>query len=124
MNATSMRVEAIERNGVRIVACAENVTALGDALGLVAACAENRTDRLLIESMYLPPEFFELRTRFAGELLQKLQNYRIQVAAVFASDDGHGDRFREFLLEARRSRSASFRVFAAREEAEAWLVGD
>ena len=114
-----MRVEIVERDGVRFACCGEPVGSAGDALGIVAACIENGTYRLLLESRHLPPAFFELRTGLAGEVLQKLQNYRIRVAGVFPSEEGYGDRFRELLREARSG--STFRAFADRELAEAWL---
>jgi hypothetical protein len=76
---------------------------------------------LLVEADRLPPEFFDLRTGFAGELLQKIENYGLRVAAVFPSEEGYTARFREFLLEARRG--SRFRAFAARGDAERWLAG-
>jgi hypothetical protein len=67
----------------------------------------------------LPPEFFELRTRFAGEFIQKLLNYRLIVAGFFGADNTYSKRFREYLAEARNGRQ--FRVFSTREEAMDWL---
>jgi len=117
-----MDVELIERDGVPIVACAGAITRAGDALELVSACVERSASRVLVEARHLPPAFFELRSGFAGEFLQKLQNYRMRVGGVFPPDGAYGERFREFLLEARRGRS--FRVFDVRAEAEAWLASD
>jgi len=117
-----MRVEVFDRDGVRIVECVESITRVADALGLVTACIENDSTRLLLESRHLPAEFFDLRSGFAGELLQKLQNYRIRLAGVFPSEREYGERFSEFLSEAKRGRS--FRAFAVRADAEAWLVSE
>jgi hypothetical protein len=116
-----MRLDFLDHDGVAVAECAETVPAAGGATDLVAACLEHGVDRLLLESRHLPPPFFDLRTGFAGELLQKLQNYQVREAGVFPSEEGYGDRIRELLLEARRSRG-SFRVFATRDEALAWLA--
>jgi hypothetical protein len=88
-----------------------------DVLEWVAA----DTHALLVEAQHFPPEFFDLKTGFAGELLQKLENYGIRVAAVFPTEDGYTQRFREFLGEARR-RGSTFRAFSARDDAERWLA--
>jgi len=117
-----MRVEVFDRDGVRVVECVDSITHAADALGLVTACIENDSTRLLLESRHLPAEFFDLRSGFAGELLQKLQNYRIRLAGVFPSEREYGERFSEFLSEAKRGRS--FRAFAVRADAEAWLVSE
>ena len=114
-----MKLERLERNGVPILECTEPIARVEDALDVVSGCVEHGTNRLLVDSRRLPPAFFDLRSGFAGEFLQKLVNYGVRLAGVFASEDGYPERFREFLLEAKRGRA--FRVFANREDAEAWL---
>jgi Domain of unknown function (DUF4180) len=117
-----MHLKTFDHHGVQIVECVDAITRVEDAMDLVAACFEHDAQRVLLESRVLPTAFFDLRSGFAGEFLQKFSNYRIKLAAVFASEDGYSDRFREFLLEARRGRG--FRVFASRPEAEAWLISE
>lgn len=114
-----MQVELRERDGVRYLECT-GAMGPGDAMALVAACLEHGAGGVLLESHHLPPAFFDLRTGFAGELLQKLQNYGLRLAGVFASEEQYGERVRELLREARRGRG--FRAFSAREDAEAWLA--
>lgn len=95
------------------------IVRVDDALRLVEASYERGTRAFLLDSALLPSEFFDLRTRFAGEFVQKLVNYGLRVAAVFPPDAGRGERFGEFVDELRRGQS--FRTFSARAEAEAWL---
>lgn len=115
-----MKVEVGERAGAKIVSSAERIASVDDALALIGSCIEHDTQRLLIDGAHLPPAFFELRSRFAGEFVQKLANYRLRVAAYFATGPERSERFEEFLREARRGRD--FRAFTSREEAEIWLV--
>ena len=93
-----------------------------DALDLVAACGENGTQRLMIHASNLAPEFFDLSTRVAGEILLKFSNYRIQAAAVLRPEMVERGKFKDFVLETNRGRD--FRVFYDRQSAESWLVGD
>ncbi|MCW7540396.1 DUF4180 domain-containing protein [Aquabacterium sp. A7-Y] len=102
-----------------VVECRTGVNEPANALDLIAACAQHDTDRLLLLSTALPPAFFELRTRFAGDFIQKLINYRLRVGGVFESDDAYPERFREYLLEARHG--PQFRAFSSREDALQWL---
>jgi len=115
-----MKVQLSERAGAKIVSCAEPITSVDDALALIASCIENDSQLLLLDGEQLPPAFFELRSRFAGEFVQKLANYRLRVAACFVSGPERSERFEEFLREARRGRD--FRAFTSREDAEIWLV--
>jgi hypothetical protein len=116
-----MKVVAIERSGQRLLECVELLPRASEALELVSLCHEHDSNRVLIESHTLPAEFFDLRTGLAGEILQKLVNYHVRLAGVFPSESDYNPRFRELLLEAKRGKS--FRSFAAREDAEAWLAG-
>ena len=106
--------------GVRVVEWLEPIAQTGDALALVAACFEHDAHAVLLEDRVLPPAFFELRTGFAGEFLQKLENYQIRLAGVFPTERAYAERFREFLAEAKHGRR--FRAFAERAAAEAWLA--
>lgn len=115
-----MKVELVERNGMRLLECVEPIARAAEALDLVSSCIEHRSRCVLVESRHLPPEFFDLRSGFAGEFVQKLVNYNVQLAGVFPSEEGYSERFREFLLEAKRGRA--FRAFANRADAEAWLA--
>src|SRR6185503_693016 len=100
-----MTMQLLDRHGIRIVECTEEIVRVDDALALIAACLESGSTRLLIEACFLPAAFFDLRSRFAGEFLQKLQNYNLQLAAVLPADSYYGERFSEFLAEAKRGRS-------------------
>ncbi|WP_082107128.1 DUF4180 domain-containing protein [Chromobacterium vaccinii] len=86
------------------------------AVELVSACIGEgceRCERLLISHEVLPAAFFQLSSRFAGEFLQKLQNYRLQTAVVIDAERDYGERFGEYLREARRGRFS--RLFLSRE---------
>ncbi|WP_082113833.1 DUF4180 domain-containing protein [Chromobacterium vaccinii] len=80
------------------------------AVELVSACIG---ERLLISHEVLPADFFQLSSRFAGEFLQKLQNYRLQTAVVIDAERDYGERFGEYLREARRGRFS--RLLLSRE---------
>ncbi|MGE5677520.1 MAG: DUF4180 domain-containing protein [Pseudomonadota bacterium] len=111
-------------NGRRYMECTSSDTGLTgekDALELVTACFENDTDLLLLDHSVLSVDFFRLSTGVAGEILQKLVNYRIKTAAVIPSGATDNARFKEMALEA--NKGSHFRIFDTREEAESWLAG-
>lgn len=108
-------------SGARLVIleCVGSVVDLDDALSIVAASHELNTNKVLLRDRQLPPDFFELQTRLAGEFIQKLVNYRITLACVFEDDGRFSNRFREYIGEAKRGRQ--FRSFTDEGEAIAWL---
>lgn len=91
-----------------------------DAMEMVSACFEAGTRNLLLDHGTLPPDFFDLSTGVAGELVQKLINYGIRAAVVVPDDEMHSQRFREFARESLRS--GSFRVLPDRRSAVDWLA--
>jgi PadR family transcriptional regulator AphA len=92
-----------------------------DALELVAACGENRTDNLLFYADNLTEDFYHLESGLAGKILLKFSIYRLRVAAVLTPDLVNKGRFREMASETNRGNQ--FRIFFDRESAEQWLVG-
>ncbi|WP_249605336.1 DUF4180 domain-containing protein [Chromobacterium sp. IRSSSOUMB001] len=115
-----MQAQVITVKQARLIECLAGVESLDQALELVALCAEHDAPCVLLAEGALPPAFFDLSSRFAGEFIQKLVNYRLAVAGVFVDGAAYGERFGEYLHEARRGRQ--FRVFDDREAALAWLA--
>ena len=87
--------------------------------GCVVRCIEHDTRALLFDGGALPPAFFDLSTGVAGELVQKLVNYGVRMAAVVPDLSAHSRPFQDFAREANVGRR--FRFFATRAEAVAWL---
>jgi hypothetical protein len=90
-----------------------------DPVAAVFGCIEQGVQALLLDAGALPAAFFDLRTGVAGELVQKLVNYGIRMAAVVPDLAARPERFREFAREANAGRQ--FRFFATRDEATDWL---
>ena len=90
-----------------------------DSTPALEACLSHRSDALLLREADLPEEFFDLSTGVAGEVLQRLANYRIRLAVV-ASLERFSPRFADLLAEERTR--GRFAVFAETEAARAWLL--
>jgi PadR family transcriptional regulator AphA len=93
-----------------------------EALEWVALCAENGTDRLLLNTDCLTDDFFHLSTGVAGAILLKFSNYRIKVAALSTPELVNQGKFRDMALET--NRGSAFRIFYDHEKAEQWLTSD
>ena len=75
-----------------------------DVLGLIGQGVE----RVLLADAQLNPDFFDLSTGFAGELLQKCANYGIRVAVILTADEPHSTSFRQFVGESNRGNQFLF----------------
>jgi len=115
-----MNVHLVSGTARPVLECVSGLERADDALELIVSCREHGTRRLLLPSQAFPPAFFDLRSGFAGEFVQKLVNYHLRVGAVFETEEGYSGRFREYLSEARRGQQ--FRVFDTRTEAIGWLT--
>ena len=104
-----------------ILRCATPITRLDDALDIVSGAYEHGASTLILHEVDLPVDFFDLSTKFAGEIVQKFMNYRLVVALVVADEMVYSYAFRQFALEARSGRQ--FRTFGDEASALAWLDG-
>jgi len=93
------------------------VDSLADIPDLIGAAFS--VDGLLLLEADLGPDFFRLRSGVAGELFQKLVNYRVPTALVLPDFAAHGERFAELAYE--HSRHPSVRFVTTEAAAREWL---
>jgi hypothetical protein len=77
------------------------------------------TEGFLLTENDVGQDFFRLESGVAGELFQKLVNYRIKAAFVCSDPSRHGRRFSELALE--HSSHSQVRFFRTQQEAICWL---
>ena len=93
------------------------VHSVGDIVGALAESVS--PEGLVLSEEDLGPDFYDLKTGLAGELFQKVVNYRGKVAIVIPDPGAYGDRFSELAYEHRRHPSVRF--FEDRAKALQWL---
>jgi Domain of unknown function (DUF4180) len=96
-----------ELHGVRVFACAVEGVELRndrDAIELISEAWKHRASFLVIPTARLGDDFFRLRTRIAGEIIQKFAQYRLRVAILgdIAPHVNESPTFRDFVYEANR----------------------
>lgn len=118
-----MNYQVITHNQNKYISCStenNSITTVQDILDLVAACGENETFLVMLFAENFTPDFYNLRTGLAGDILQKFVNYHIKTAAILPPEKVGQGKFYEMVLEA--NRGTSFHVFNDRENAEKWLL--
>lgn len=93
-----------------------------DPAAVVRGCIESGAQTLLLDAASLTPEFFDLSTGVAGDLVHRLALYRIRMAAVVPDPSIHSAHFQDFVREANRGQR--FRFFRTRDEAAQWLEAE
>ena len=87
---------------------------------LIEACFADRANAAMLYAANPTPAFFDLSSGEAGEILQKLRNYRIRLAVVCPPGSVvFSSRFGELLADERRGKH--FGIFETRQDASDWL---
>ena len=77
-------------------------------------------DKVILRDQQIAPDFFDLSTGFAGELVQKCMNYQIRLAIVATDRHGWSVHFRQFADES--TRHGHFIFVQSTEDARAQLA--
>lgn len=98
-----MNKHVLEADGPLIATLADVSTLIGATWGL-------EVDELVVPVSRLHASFFDLSTRFAGELLQKLVNHRLKLTVVgdVSPYVERSTAFRDFVREVNRGAHVRF----------------
>lgn len=86
-----------------------------DALDIMANCNYQGAYKIIIKEQNISPEFFDLKTGLAGEILQKFSTYRVQLAIIGDFSKYTSKSLRDFISESNRYRRINF--ISSKEEA-------
>lgn len=79
-----------------------------DVLDLLGESGSNDCSRIIIYEKNLNPDFFNLKTGFAGEILQKFSNYNVKLAIVGDFSKYVSKSLRDFIYESNKGRLIFF----------------
>lgn len=65
-------------------------------------------DRVIVHEKNITPDFFDLRSGIAGEILQKFSTYRVRLAIVGDFSKYTSNSLKEFIFESNRNRHINF----------------
>ena len=65
-------------------------------------------DKVILHEKNITPDFFDLKTGIAGEILQKFSNYRVRLAIVGDFSTYPGQSIRDFIFESNRRGHINF----------------
>lgn len=98
-----MTIHFLDESGPLLSSEADALDIVGDAFGMEASVA-------VVPAARFRPEFFDLSTRLAGDFVQKLVNYRIQLIILgdISSFVEVSESLRAFVAESNRGRHIWF----------------
>lgn len=107
-----MKITVIEANGENIAVVNSDETLIEDvqsALDLMATVQyETGSYVMVLHKSVLSEDFFDLKTRLAGEILQKYINYRVKVAIIGDFSGYSSKSLRDFIYECNQGKDILF----------------
>lgn len=73
-----------------------------DILDIMADVGYNKCNRIIIHDKNLNPDFFDLKTKVAGEILQKFSNYRMKLAIIGDFSQFKSKSLKDFIRESNK----------------------
>lgn len=87
----------------------ENViTTVDDGLNLLGDLYYQDFDKIIIHEKNVTPDFFDLKTGIAGDILQKFSNYRVRLVVVGDFSKYSNKSLKEFIYESNKGRQINF----------------
>lgn len=74
-----------------------------DAVDLMAECNYKDAGCIILNENNITKDFFDLKTRIAGEILQKFSNYRVRLAIAGDFSKYPGKSLKDFIYESNRT---------------------
>lgn len=84
------------------------ISEVQDALDLMADCRYSGNDGIILYESQIIPEFFDLKTGIAGEILQKFSTYDMQLAIIGDFSKYTSKSLRDFIYESNKTGRINF----------------
>ena len=103
-----MEILNLENGIAEIVSDQLMIKDIADGIDLVGNVYYQGFDKIIVYEKNITPEFFDLSTKIAGEILQKFSNYRIRLVIVGSFEDYQGKSLRDFISESNKLSHINF----------------
>ena len=103
-----------------VISAQIEVNNVQDALDIMANCAYQEAERIILYEKNIIDSFFDLKTTLAGDILQKFSNYRVRLAIVGDFSKYTSKSLKDFIYESNKARRINF--VTTKDEAIAALL--
>lgn len=106
-----MKINLLEIKGkfiAEIISDKIEISNVQDALDLMTNCDYQGARNIVINKKNITPDFFDLKTGIAGEILQKFSDYDVKLAIVGDFSEYSSTSLRDFIYESNNSGRISF----------------
>lgn len=84
------------------------LTTINDALDLIGNLSHQGFDKIIIHAKNITPDFFDLKTQIAGNILQKFTQYQMPVLIVGDFSKLESKSLNDFIFESNKDRAIHF----------------
>jgi hypothetical protein len=120
-----MEFEILKVNGQNIAILKSDqfiINELQDALDLLANAGYQESNRIIIQENQITQTFFDLKSRLAGEILQKFSTYNFRLSIIGDFSKYPGKSLKDFIFESNKYGRINF--VNSMEEAIERLAGN
>ncbi|WP_126651126.1 DUF4180 domain-containing protein [Chryseobacterium aureum] len=106
-----MTIQYHESNTIKIAEINSDdmiIQSVQDGLDLIGNIYYQGFDKVILYERNITPEFFDLKTKIAGEILQKFSNYRIRLAIVGDFSKYESKSMEDFIFESNKTKHINF----------------
>ena len=106
-----MKIEEHKIKGARIAEIVSDdvlIKTSEDGLDLMGNMYYQGFDKIILQEKHLAPDFFDLKSGMAGEILQKFSTYRMQLAIVGDFDKYTSKSLQDFIRESNKGKLVNF----------------
>ena len=106
-----MNIQIHRSNGAEIAEVVANqyiINNTGDGTDLVGNLYYQGFDKVILHAKNITPQFFDLSTGIAGEILQKFSTYRVQLAIVGDFSVYSSKSLQDFIFESNKGKQVNF----------------
>jgi hypothetical protein len=106
-----MKIETHSFGGIKIAEIITNdiiLTTTEDGLDLLGNLYYQGFDKIMIHEKNITPDFFDLKTKIAGDILQKFAQYRMPLAIVGDFSKFDSKNLRDFIFESNKGKQINF----------------
>ncbi|KXH84597.1 DUF4180 domain-containing protein [Chryseobacterium kwangjuense] len=106
-----MEIKSHDINAIKIAEVISDkiiINSAQDGLDLLGDIYYQGFDKVIIHEKNITPEFFDLKTKIAGDILQKFSNYRIGLAIVGNFEKYESKSIRDFIFESNKTKHINF----------------
>ena len=79
-----------------------------DGADLIASTYYQDFDKVILYEKDITPLFFDLKTGIAGEILQKVSNFRMRLAIIGDFEKYESKSMKDFIFESNKNRQVNF----------------